>query len=94
MATLQAAESVARPERRFYWWDYVLVGIFVVLFCQLQYYIAVWMIGGEEGQILQTSIEENSLNFFFGTIWKGFLVVLVLVWLYDYFYHDAEEDTA
>lgn len=93
-ASREAVSAVRAPEQRFQWWDYAIVGVFVVLFCQLQYHVAVWMVGAEQSGFTQSSIEETSLGFFFGTIWKGFLVVLLLVWLYDYFYNDAEEDTA
>lgn len=89
-----AAQVAAKPSRRFYWWDYLAVGVFIVVFCELQKYVALWIVGAEEPTVTTVSVESSSLDFFFGSIWKGFLVVLILVWLYDYFYHDVEEDTA
>jgi len=38
------------------------------------------------------SLEELSLNFFFGTMWKGFILVALLALLHDFFYQDSEEE--
>ena len=91
--SVTTAESTENHKtRRFYWWDYVCVGLFFVAFCELQKHFGVWMIGADD-TITKSNVEVSALNFLYGTMWKGFLVVLLLVWIYDYFYHDAEEDT-
>ncbi len=81
-----------QSSRRFRWWDYVVIGLFFVIFCEVQQYFAAWFIGAEDN-VTRGNVEMEALNFLYGTMWKSFLVVLVLVWAYDYFYHDSEQDT-
>ncbi len=71
--------------QRFSFWEYLLVCIFFIAFCYLQKFIAFKMLRG-------TEVESMSLNFFFDTLWKGFVIVALLVWLHDYFYRDVEEE--
>jgi hypothetical protein len=62
--------------------------LFFIAFCYLQQFVTIKMLGGEQ-------FEKESLSFFFGTMWKGFLVVAFIAWLIDYFSRDIEEeDTA
>lgn len=79
--------------RRFYWYDYIAVGIFFILFCMLQQWFAAWFIVAED-TLTRSNIEVDAINFIYGTMWKCFIIVLILVWLYDYFYHESEDDTA
>lgn len=80
-------------ERRFQWWDYIVIGLFFVVFCEIQKYFAAWLIGAQD-DVTRSNVEYDALNFLYGTMWKSFLIVLVLVWLYDYFYRETEQDTA
>jgi hypothetical protein len=76
--------------RRFRFLDYLVVCGFFIAFCLLQQFIAVKMLGGSA--FAAGTFEWDSLSFFFGTMWKGFLVVALLVWLIDFFSGDIEED--
>lgn len=75
--------------RRFHWYDYIVVAVFFVVFMYIQKYFTLWFIGGDE-----LTLEKHALDFFFDTLWKGFLIVAALVWLHDYFYRDPEDDKA
>jgi len=88
-----SAEPSTGPKNRFSAWDYVLVCIFFIAFCYIQKFVALKMLG--VGETEGVSVERLSLNFFFDTLWKGFVIVTFLVWLHDFFYPDIEEeDTA
>ncbi len=83
-----AAElMVSRSRKRFSILDYLLVCIFFIVFCYLQKYVAMYFLG-----VQQNSLEGNALNFFFDTLWKGFIIVTILVGLHDFFYQDVEEE--
>ncbi len=79
-------KSNSNSRRRFAFWEYLLVCIFFVVFCYIQKFVAVKLLHG-------TELERMSLDFFFDTLWKGFVIVAFLVWLHDYFYRDVEEET-
>lgn len=86
----QSIKPEKKPEKRtnrFYIWDYIVVCVFFILFCYLQKYVALKLLGEEQ-------IVKWSLNFFFDTLWKGFVIVAVLVGLHDFLYQDTENDTA
>lgn len=76
-------------DRRFTLLDYVVVCAFFVAFCFLQQFVALKWFGVDSGTV---SLEGLSLTFFFGTMWKGFLVVALLAWLHDFFYTETEEE--
>ncbi|RJP26307.1 MAG: hypothetical protein C4527_15630 [Candidatus Omnitrophota bacterium] len=88
---MQDSRAADSPEKntgrrqRFAFWEYVLVCIFFILFCYLQKYVAFKILRGAE-------LEELALNFFFDTLWKGFVIVALLVWLHDFFYKDVEDN--
>lgn len=90
---VSSKKSETKSSRRFYWYDYIVVGLFFVVFCVIQQWFAAWFIGAEDG-ITRGNVEVEAINFIYGTMWKCFLIVLLLVWLYDYFYHETEQDTA
>lgn len=75
--------------RRFSIIDYVVVCAFFVAFCFLQRFVALKWFGVENAEL---TLEGISLTFFFGTMWKGFLVVALLAWLHDFFYQETEEE--
>lgn len=75
--------------RRFSLLDYVIVCAFFVAFCFLQKFVALKWFGVESADL---TLEGISLTFFFGTMWKGFLVVAFLAWLHDFFYQETEEE--
>ena len=81
----ESRETPPRGERRFTLLDYVVVCVFFIAFCYLQKFVALKVLHGSE-------VEKLSLNFFFDTMWKGFVIVAFLVWLHDYFYRDVEEE--
>ena len=82
-------QAVSREEpkkqQRYSIVDYILVTVFFTAFCFLQQSVAGYMLG-------RGGLEDNSLEFFFGTLWKGFIVVAILAWIIDYFSNDIEED--
>ncbi|MBN2327717.1 MAG: hypothetical protein JXR73_11240 [Candidatus Omnitrophica bacterium] len=80
--------------KRFSLLDYAVVCLFFIAFCFVQKFVALTWFGVKSaGESI--ALEELSLTFFFGTMWKGFIIVAILAWLYDLFYHDREEaDTA
>ncbi len=78
--------------RRFYFYDYIVVSVFFVAFAYLQKYVTMWFLGNSGLDDLQ--YEQTAVNFFFDTLWKGFLVVALLVFLHDFFYRDTEDDNA
>ncbi len=72
--------------------DYAIVCVFFIAFCYLQKFVALTWFGVES---VEPSIEGISLQFFFDTMWKGFVIVALLAWLHDFFYKEPEEeDTA
>ncbi|MBD3266932.1 hypothetical protein GF373_09705 [bacterium] len=75
--------------QRFTFLDYIIVSVFFVAFCFLQKFIALQMLG--ETSLVDQDFEQTSLDFFFGTMWKGFLIVAFLAWLIDFFSKDVEE---
>jgi len=79
--------ETAMPKSRYTILDYIVVCVFFIGFCYLQKYVALWMMDKD-------TIEKWSLDFFFDTLWKGFVIVAILVGLHDFFYRDVEEDTA
>lgn len=84
-------ERISHPKSRFAGWEYVLVCIFFIGFCYLQKFVAIKLLNG-------SAVEKLALDFFFDTLWKGFVIVAFLVWLHDFFYPAVEdveeEDTA
>ncbi|MDP8243515.1 MAG: hypothetical protein P9L94_05485 [Candidatus Hinthialibacter antarcticus] len=93
--------SVARPQevekkgvvhRRFYFYDYIVVSIFFVAFAYLQKFVTMKFLGNSGLDDLK--FEKIAVDFFFDTLWKGFLVVALLVFLHDFFYRDVEDDNA
>lgn len=92
VAALSAGKSEKLVERRFQLWDYIVIGLFFVFFCEAQKYFAAWLIGAQD-DVTRSNVEYDALSFLYGTMWKCFLIVLVLVWLYDYFYHETGQDT-
>ncbi len=78
--------------KRFTFLDYLVVCLFFVAFCYLQKFVALKWFGVDSAD---PTLEGLSLTFFFGTMWKGFVIVALLAWLHDFFYQDTEEeDTA
>jgi len=92
-AVFSAKRQEKQVERRFRWWDYIVIGIFFVAFCEFQIFVASRLIGAQD-DVTKSNVEYDALSFLYGTMWKCFLIVLVLVWLYDYFYRETEQDTA
>ena len=83
-------ETASGSRKRFTILDYLLVCVFFIVFCYLQKYVAMYFLG-----VQQNSLEGNALDFFFDTLWKGFIIVAILVGLHDFLYKDVEEeDTA
>ncbi|MGC9328646.1 MAG: hypothetical protein ACP5I1_13500, partial [Candidatus Hinthialibacter sp.] len=82
--------SSAFAGKRFSFLDYVVVCLFFIFFCFLQKFVALTWFGVKSAGE-STALEELSLTFFFGTMWKGFIIVALLAWLYDFFHHDTEE---
>lgn len=85
----QRTESVRKEPRvrgRFSILDYVFVCIFFIAFCYLQKYVAIKFLAGPE------MLEKMSLDFFFDTLWKGFIIIVILVGLHDFFYQSVEEE--
>jgi hypothetical protein len=62
-----------------------------VVFCYIQKYVAIYLLQAGVIQTLQ-DIEKEALDFFFDTMWKGFIVVAILVALHDFFYRGEEEE--
>lgn len=79
------------PGKRFTLLDYIGVCVFFIAFCYLQKLVAQKWLGVNSADL---SLEGLSLTFFFDTMWKGFIIVALLAWLHDFFYHDTEEDSA
>ncbi|MGI6455485.1 MAG: hypothetical protein ACOX5R_07635 [bacterium] len=67
---------------------YIAVLIFFILFCYIQKFVAIQMLGGSA----LDNFEKQSLDFFFDTLWKGFAIVLFLVALHDLLYRGVEEE--
>ncbi len=95
-------ETPSTPRRKFAFWEYLVVCLFFIVFCYVQKYFALIMLvgwdntltiikqGAEDVHIGIGHIEKLSLDFFFDTLWKGFIIVSILVWLHDLFYRDVE----
>lgn len=82
-------QPVETKKNRYAFYDYLFVAVFFVVFMYVQKYIALWILGSGDSQV-----EKLSLDFFFDTMWKGFVVVVLLVWLHDFFFpHGEAEDT-
>lgn len=75
--------------RRFYWYDYLAVSLIFVAFAYLQKFVTMQYLGSYDFESL--AFESMAVDFFFDTLWKGFLVVALLVWLHDFFYRDVED---
>ncbi|MEW6236151.1 MAG: hypothetical protein AB1656_12255 [Candidatus Omnitrophota bacterium] len=86
LATKTVGETAMRKSR-YTILDYIIVCVFFIGFCYLQKYVALHMMDND-------TIEKWSLDFFFDTLWKGFVIVAILVGLHDFLYRDVEEDTA
>ncbi|MBZ0256582.1 hypothetical protein K8I31_11000 [bacterium] len=78
--------------RRFYFYDYIVVSIFFIIFSYVQKFVTMKFLGSGGQDNLE--FEKIAVDFFFDTLWKGFLVVAFLVWLHDFFYRDVEDDNA
>lgn len=78
--------------RRFYFYDYIVVSLFFVAFAYLQKFVTMKFLGSSGLEDLK--FEKIAVDFFFDTLWKGFLVVALLVFLHDFFYRDVEDDNA
>lgn len=81
----ESTPKAPRSRGRFSILDYVFVTVFFIIFMYIQKYVALKMLGSG-------GIEQLSLNFFFDTLWKGFLIIIVLVGLHDFFYKGIEEE--
>lgn len=85
-------ESASGSRKRFTILDYLVVCIFFIAFCYLQKYVALYLLDVLDSK---SSLERAALDFFFDTLWKGFIIIAILVGLHDFFYKDVEEeDTA
>ncbi len=78
-------KELVQSKNRFSILDYVIVCVFFIAFCYLQKFLALKLLD-------DASVERWSLDFFFDTLWKGFIVVAILVAIHDYFFQDTEED--
>ncbi len=76
---------------RFSFLDYLFISAFFVVFCYIQKFVASWLLKTEVSGDLR-SLDENALNFFFDTMWIGFLIVAILVAIHDFFYQSEEEE--
>lgn len=85
----EGTKSLQRPVWRFSFIDYAVVSVFFIIFCYLQKYVALYWFG-----VLNrpNSFESTALDFFFDTMWIGFVIVAFLTWLHDFIYRDAEEE--
>jgi len=79
------------PRGRFSFLDYLFICAFFVAFCFIQKYFAIWLLETEVSSSVQ-QLDESALNFFFNTMWQGFLIVAILVAIHDFFYRSEEEE--
>ncbi|MBI1388389.1 MAG: hypothetical protein GC154_08075 [bacterium] len=85
------AEKRSVTRSRFYFYDYLVISIVFVVFCYIQKWVIMKYFIGASG--FETyDFEKYAVNFFFDTLWKGFVIVTFLVWLHDVFYRDTQED--
>jgi len=86
-----SSETVVTSKGRFSLLDYFIICVLFVAFCYVQKYVALWFL---ESGVVSTieELEENALDFFFDTMWQGFLIVAVLVGIHDFFYRGEEEE--
>lgn len=85
---VQNTEETTKVSKRFYFYDYIAVAVFFCVFMLIQKQVTWWFMNPDPNMM----VEKSALDFFFNTMMVGFVFVVVLVWLHDFFYRDVESD--